>query len=139
MIRRALLRYRREERGQSLVEFAITAPILLFLLLGIVDFARAWNVYQVLTDAGREGTRVSVVDNGATQDQVRQTIKDAAARAGITLTDADITIAEGAARGEPTTVTVQYGHDLRFVGVFMNLLGADRTLNINVVSTMRRE
>lgn len=139
MIRRALLRYRREERGQSLVEFAITAPILLFLLLGIVDFARAWNVYQVLTDAGREGTRVSVVDNGATQDQVRQTIKNAAARAGITLTDADITIAEGAARGEPTTVTVQYGHDLRFVGVFMNLLGADRTLNINVVSTMRRE
>jgi len=136
---RYLRRFRHEDRGQSLVEFAITAPILLFLLLGIVDFARAWNVYQVLTDAGREGTRVSVVDNGATQAQVRQTIKDAAARAGITLTDADITIAEGAARGDPTTITVQYGHDLRFVGVFMNLIGADRILNINVVSTMRRE
>ena len=139
MITRALRRFRRQERGQSLVEFAITAPVLLFLLLGIIDFARAWNVYQVLTDAGREGTRVSVVDNGATQAQVRQTIITAAGRAGITLTDANITIAEGAARGDPTTVTVQYGHELRWVGVFLQLVGADRTLNINVVSTMRRE
>lgn len=139
MIRGACRRVAGREEGQSLVEFAITVPLLLMLLLGIVDFGRAWNVYQVLTDAGREGTRVAVVDNGSTQAQIRTVIKNAAARAGIELTDADITINEGAGRGDPTTVTVQYAHRLRFVGWVLGLVNGDENLNINVVSTMRRE
>lgn len=121
------------------MEFAVVAPILLFLLLGIVDLARAWNVFQVLTDAGREGTRVAVVDNGSTDAQVRDLIKQAAARAGITIADEAITLNEGAARGEPTTVTIAYGHELKWVGWALGLFGADRTINFNVVSTMRRE
>jgi Flp pilus assembly protein TadG len=132
-------RLRRQDRGQALVEFALVAPILLFLLLGIVDLARAWNVYQVLTDAGREGTRVAVVDNGSTEAQVRTLVQQAAARAGIEIADAAVVVAEGAARGEPTTVTIQYGHELRWVGWALGLFGADRTINFNVVSTMRRE
>lgn len=139
MIRRALHRLRRRDQGQALVEFALVAPVLLFLLLGIVDLARAWNVYQVLTDAGREGTRVAVVDNGSTDAQVRDLIKQAAARAGIEIADPAITITQGAARGEPTTVNIQYGHELRWVGWALGLFGADRTINFNVVSTMRRE
>jgi Flp pilus assembly protein TadG len=134
-----LRRLRRRERGQALVEFALVAPLLLFLLLGIVDMARAWNTYQVLTDAGREGTRRSVVDNGSTVQEVQDVIKQAAARAGLTVNDADITVAEGAGRGDPTTVTIQYGHELKWVGWALGLVGADRTINFNVVSTMRRE
>ena len=137
---RALRRKSREgERGQALVEFAITVPILLFLLLGIVDFARAWNVYQVLTDAGREGARLAVVDNGSTAADVRTVVRQAAARAGITVQDADIAINEGAARGDPTTVTITHGHELKWVGWMMGLAGADRTLDFTCVSTMRRE
>ena len=136
---RVLRRLRRRDRGQALVEFALVAPILLFLLLGIVDMARAWNSFQVLTDAGREGARRSVVDNGSTVQEVRDVIKQAAARAGLVVTDADITVAEGAGRGDPTTVTVQYGHELKWVGWALGLVGADRTINFNVVSTMRRE
>ena len=132
-------KFRGREDGQALVEFALTVPILLFLLLGIVDFARAWNAYEVLTDAGREAARFAVVDNGSTPAQVRQVVKDAGARAGITITDGDITIDEGAARGDPTTVTVAYGHELKWVGWMMGLLGADKTLNFTVASTMRRE
>lgn len=135
----AIRRLRDDRRGQALVEFAITTPLLLMLLLGIVDFARAWNVYQVLTDAGREGTRVAVVDNGASLDQVRAVIKNAASRAGIELTDADISVTEGAGRGDPTTVSVQYAHRLRFVGWVLGLVSGDQNLNINVVATMRRE
>jgi len=139
MIRRALHRLRTRDHGQALVEFALVAPVLLFLLLGIVDLARAWNVYQVLTDAGREATRVAVVDNGSTDAQVRDVIKQAAARAGIEIADPAITLTQGAARGEPTTVSIQYGHELRWVGGLLGLFGADRTINFNVVSTMRRE
>jgi Flp pilus assembly protein TadG len=132
-------RVRGREDGQALVEFALVLPILLFLLLGIVDFARAWNVYEVLTDAGREATRLAVVEIGATDQEVRQVAKDAAGRTGILLTDQDITIDAGAARGDPTTVTIEFGYELKWVGWMMGLLGADRTLNFTVASTMRRE
>ena len=130
---------RKSESGQALVEFALTMPILLFLLLGIVDFARAWNVYEVLTDAGREATRLAVVDNGSTEAEVRAVVRAAAGRAGVAVQDEQIVIDEGATRGEPTTVTINHGQELRWVGWMMGLVGADRTLNFTVVSTMRRE
>lgn len=129
----------KSESGQALVEFALTMPILLFLLLGIVDFARAWNVYEVLTDAGREATRLAVVDNGSTEAEVRAVVRAAAGRAGVAVQDEQIVIDEGATRGEPTTVTINHGQELRWVGWMMGLVGADRTLNFRVVSTMRRE
>lgn len=139
MSRLFALRRARDERGQALVEFAITMPILLFLLLGIVDFARAWNVYEVLTDAGREGARHAVVDNGSSDAEVQGIVIQAAARAGISLTAGDITITNGTGRGDPTTVSIAGTHELKWVGWMMGLLGADKTLNFTVVSTMRRE
>lgn len=138
-IKSLLLRLRGGRRGQALVEFAITVPLLLILLIGIVDFARAWNVYQVLTDAGREGTRLAVVDNGSTTAEVRTVIKTAAARAGILLQDTDITIDEATGRGEPTTVTISYAHELKFIGGLFGVLTGDNTLDYTIVSTMRRE
>ena len=42
-------------RGQSLVEFAITLPILVLLLLGTVDFGMALFSYSMLRDAAQEG------------------------------------------------------------------------------------
>ncbi|MEJ2541402.1 MAG: TadE/TadG family type IV pilus assembly protein [Gemmatimonadota bacterium] len=134
-----LRRWSGDRRGQALVEFALVAPILLILLLGIVDFARAWNVYQVLTDAGREGARWAVVDNGSTVAEVQQRIIDAAANARVPLTAANITVTEGTLTNEDTTVTIDYTHRLRFMGVIFNVLTGSPNLNFSVVSTMRRE
>ena len=41
--------------GQAIVEFAIVLPLLLALVLGIVQFAIAFNNYLTLTDAVRAG------------------------------------------------------------------------------------
>lgn len=43
------------QRGQSLLEFAVGAVILLLLLAGIVDLGRAFFVYIALRDAAQEG------------------------------------------------------------------------------------
>lgn len=51
----------REESGAELVEAAVVIPVLLMLLLGIVTFGRAWNVYQTITRAAREGAREAVL------------------------------------------------------------------------------
>src|SRR5260370_15672691 len=51
---------RRGERGAELVEMAFALPILLTLLLGIIWFARAYNIYETMTRAARAGARVAV-------------------------------------------------------------------------------
>lgn len=136
----------RGEDGQALVEFAITMPILLFLLLGIVDFARAWNTYEVLTDAGREAARYAVVHKQNASDTgpdaiIRQIVKDAAARARLTVADGDIDIVSqvGSTGDLSTSVSISHGHELKWVGFMMALFGADRTINFTVTSTMRNE
>lgn len=61
---------RRDERGGAMVEFAIVVPLLMLFVMGIVEFGRAWNTYQVITDAAREGARRAVVRDGNTATKV---------------------------------------------------------------------
>ncbi len=51
---------RRLHRGQSMVEFAVLAPIFFLLLLGTIDLGRAIYTYNSIADAAREGTRTAV-------------------------------------------------------------------------------
>ena len=51
----------RRERGAALVEFAFVLPVLLLLILGIIDFGRAYGAKQELIHATREGVRVYAV------------------------------------------------------------------------------
>ena len=52
---------RRNERGTALLETAITIPIILLISVGIFEFGRAYQTWQVLTNAAREGARISVL------------------------------------------------------------------------------
>jgi len=45
------------QRGQSLVEFALSSVVLLLLVGGLVDIGRAVYVAEVLSSAAREGAR----------------------------------------------------------------------------------
>ncbi len=51
---------RRFQRGQSMVEFAVLAPVFFLLLLGTIDLGRAIYTYNAIADAAREGTRTAV-------------------------------------------------------------------------------
>ena len=50
----------RRNRAQSLVEFALVAPLLALMLMGAVDLTRAFYTYVVLTNASREAARVII-------------------------------------------------------------------------------
>jgi len=52
----------RHPRGQTLAEFALILPILLLILMGIFDFGRAIVAYNTLSEAARNGARVSIVN-----------------------------------------------------------------------------
>jgi Flp pilus assembly protein TadG len=66
----SLIRRLGGQRGQALIETALTLPIVLVLSISIFEFGRALQVWQLLTNAAREGARVAVLP-GATQDTVR--------------------------------------------------------------------
>jgi Flp pilus assembly protein TadG len=51
----------KSERGAALLEAAVTIPLLLLVAVGIFEFGRAYQTWQVLTNAAREGTRLAVV------------------------------------------------------------------------------
>ncbi|MGK2851948.1 MAG: TadE/TadG family type IV pilus assembly protein [Candidatus Limnocylindrales bacterium] len=55
-------RRRRRARGQSLVEFALVLPIFLLLLFGVIDAGRLVYLHTVLSQAAREGARLTSVE-----------------------------------------------------------------------------
>jgi hypothetical protein len=52
-------------RGQTIVEFAMIAPILVFILLGLVDFMRLIETNSMIADAARQGARQAVANGSA--------------------------------------------------------------------------
>jgi Flp pilus assembly protein TadG len=50
----------RQSRAQSLVEFALVAPLLGLLLLGAIDLTRAFYYYTILQNSTREAARVLI-------------------------------------------------------------------------------
>ncbi|MGO4360840.1 TadE/TadG family type IV pilus assembly protein [Terrabacter sp. RAF57] len=51
----------RTERGASAVEFALVAPVLLALVLGIIEFGNWFNQQITVTSAAREGARAYAI------------------------------------------------------------------------------
>ena len=65
----------KNERGAALLEAAVTIPLILLIAVGIFEFGRAFQTWQVVTNAAREGARVAVI-NGTTDDQVREAVRN---------------------------------------------------------------
>ena len=49
------------ERGQAVIELALTLPLLLLVVLGIFDFGLMLQRYEVVTNAAREGARTAIL------------------------------------------------------------------------------
>ena len=79
---RSLIRRLAGQRGQALIETALTLPIVLVISISIFEFGRALQVWQLLTNAAREGARVAVLP-GATPAAVRQRALDYMAAGGL--------------------------------------------------------
>ena len=87
---------RRREDGQSLVEFALIAPIFFLLIFGIIDLSRAFQAYVTIQEAARGGARYAVTGridctgvtiqnrNNCIKHTVDQRVKDLDGHAGIT-------------------------------------------------------
>jgi len=127
----------RARRATATVEFAVAAPLLALLLLGMVEYGRLVMVQQLLTNAAREGARVAVADN-ATSSDVESAVKEYLEQHS--LGDVEVAVdppSPGtAAPGDGVVVTVQLPFD-NASWLASPLYLAGRTMTSR--ATMRRE
>jgi len=57
-----LKRKRQSQQGQSLIEFALTLPILVLILSGLLDLGRAYFTFIALEEAAAEGALYLAID-----------------------------------------------------------------------------
>lgn len=97
------------ERGAAAVEFAILLPLLLLIVIGMVEFSRAYNAQITLTNAAREGVRVMAITNKP--DDAKVQAQKAAALLG-TIPTSDIALSESSCTN-PTQVTLTIKYNLQ--------------------------
>lgn len=62
------------ERGATLVEFAIGVTVFATAMFGVLEFGRALFVHNALADAARRGARYAVMHSAASSTQVKNIV-----------------------------------------------------------------
>jgi hypothetical protein len=129
----------RQEKGQSLVEFALLLPIFLLILVGIAEFGRGWMTKNILTGAAREAARAAAAETQANAFNSAKTIADPIlASAGIPLTLQVGDFDDSVDTPVPTvSIIITYQYPLIIGGFIPGLLGPN--INLTGTATMRRE
>jgi Flp pilus assembly protein TadG len=75
--------------GQTLVEWALILPVLLFIIIMVFDFGRAMFHYSVVYNAAREGARYGIIfpcDDTEIKDAAKEKV------VGLVITNDQITV-----------------------------------------------
>jgi Flp pilus assembly protein TadG len=136
------------EDGAALIEAALTLPLLLLISVSILEFGRAYQVYQVVTNAAREGARVAVLPGTSNSDvtsrvqtylQAGQIANPSSATVQVTST----TISIGGGTAAASKVEVDYPFSFVVLQPVANLVTGSSTLGtpltLTAVATMRNE
>jgi Flp pilus assembly protein TadG len=82
-------------RAATAVEFAVVAPVLLFVLFNIIEYGRQLMVMELLTDAARRGCRQAILE-GTTTQQIKDAATNYLSGFGISGDSAQVIINDGA-------------------------------------------
>ena len=149
MTRTFFFRLRRDTRGAALLEMALTLPMMLLVAAGIFEFGRAYQTWQIITNAAREGARIAVLP-GTTDTMVSDRVKtymsdgqlsdSAAATVAI---QRDATIAMGAGTATASKITISYPFTFVVLQPISKLINPSSTLGapltMSVSALMRNE
>ena len=144
-MRRRLL----QDRGTALIEAAMTVPLILLIMVGIFEVGRAYETWQVLTNAAREGARMSIIPGttvATAQSMVRTYMQNGAlpkyATAAVAVNQAStLTV-----NGNPVSaslVTVDYPFDFIILQPIARLVvpgsNAGQSITMRATAVMRNE
>ena len=139
----------RGERGQALVEAALITPVVLLIMVGIFEVSRAYQTFQVITNAAREGARAAVVVGGNKDTAaavVKKYMEDGqlpkAATANVVVNQGASMTVNGTTIGA-TLVTVEYPFEFVMLQPVARLVvkgsTAGEALTMRATSLMRNE
>ena len=104
----------RSERGTALLETAMTLPLVLLVSVSIFEFGRAYQTWQVLTNASREAARIAVLP-GTTDADINARVQAylsagqiAAPQTATVAIDRTKTVSIGLGTAPATQITVNY-------------------------------
>jgi Flp pilus assembly protein TadG len=108
----------RNERGQTMTEFALVLPVLALILFAVIQFGIVFNNYVTLTDATRAGARKAAVSR---QDPNHdQAVIDAVRHSATDLNGSKLSVPPPTstwAAGDDVTVTASYPYSISLLGI----------------------
>lgn len=119
----------RNERGAALLETAITIPLILAVCVAIFEFGRAYQTWQVITNAAREGARVACLGD-TTDAQVTAAVRNYMQTGQLKLhASAAVNVERTVPFGANTAsrITVTYPFDFTVLNPVMKLLNSSST------------
>jgi TadE-like protein len=128
------------QQGAVLVEFALVLPLLLLLLLGMVDFGRAFNYWIDENHLANVAARWAAVDGnperggGSLSESILAEADTPQLKEGARV--CIVNLGEGKV-GEPVEATVSY--DYRWMPFISNAIGGIASTTITGSATMRIE
>ena len=114
------------ERGAAVVEFALVAPVLVLLLVGIVECTKMFQAQSTLAAAAREGVRVVALTNSTSN--ARTAAVNAASSLGVPAGSVTFTFSRGSSCSGATatdTVTARITYRQTFVSGLLGRTGVD--------------
>jgi len=119
---------RSRERGQALLETALVLPLVLLVSAGIFEFGRAYQTWQVLTNAAREGARVAILPSSTASDvqsRVQTAMQTGQLQDAATATvdiNQGATVSIGATNASASIVTINYPFSFIVLNPVVNLV-----------------
>jgi Flp pilus assembly protein TadG len=106
----------RNERGQTMTEFALVLPVLAVLLFGVIQFGIVFNNYVTLTDSVRAGARKGAVGRFSSNPvgDVQTAVKSSAG--GLNQGQLNITVTSPWTPASDVTVTATYPYSISLLG-----------------------
>jgi Flp pilus assembly protein TadG len=155
------LNRRSNQRGQAVIEMALTLPLLLVVVFGIIDFGFMFQRYESVTNAAREGARLGMLQSAgytATEAQNHAISYLQASGLNGSLRACGAAVVKNSMCAQLTTQTVaiegstpaksvnqvamivEYDHEYSFLGPFMSLFGPGwGSIRLRSASIMRTE
>jgi Flp pilus assembly protein TadG len=101
-------RLRQDRSGIAAVEFALVAPMLILLLLGVLEFGRLMWVNSNLQFAAEQATRYAIAHTSASPDDITAQAQSALQGMGVTGVQFDVV-------NSATSVSVTLTYNFTFV------------------------
>ena len=137
------------EKGAVLIETALVLPLMLFICVAIFEFGRAFQTWQVITNASREGARIAVLpgmDDSKVTERVRTYLQAGALPQATTakvMIVRNTAVSIGTGTVTASRVTVEYPFAFMVMQPVANLVVKNSTVGqafpMTASTTMRNE